>query len=323
MRGVMLEHTERKPIYTGSKVIIKPNYIVTIPQFHSDNPKPKQVNFYSLRNLKENDHKGAFSLQATKKIKNAINWLVVSAKHKPVYDKKTMKTFYFKVNFITLTIPESNHNLTDNYIKKNILHTWLQYARKYFGLRNYVWRAEVQKNNMLHFHICTDTFLHHKRIKDSWNKLLKKHNLLNRYFNKYGHFNPNSTDVHSVKNIKKLGAYLSKYMAKTDTTKRAVSGRLWGCNYDLSHKNECFLMLDPEEYAKETKTLYCKEIQYKPIESKPDLLGRCFQFASLFLLTIENWLLLKNGLIYKAFKERCFAIRNNSIQMTLDYYTIN
>ena len=38
---------------------------------------------------------------------------------------------------------------------------------------------------------------------------------IDKYEKQFGNRNPNSTDVHSVKHVKRLASYLSKYMAKT------------------------------------------------------------------------------------------------------------
>jgi hypothetical protein len=59
------------------------------------------------------------------------------------------------------------------------------------------------------------------------------------------HWNsPNSTDVHSVQNIRDVRSYISKYITKNEIEQKkesapasdiaAQTGRIWGCNQELS-----------------------------------------------------------------------------------------
>jgi len=45
---------------------------------------------------------------------------------------------------------------------------------------------------------------------------------------------PNCTDIHSVKNIKNLAAYMAKYLAKDANLAADFKGRFWSCSYSLS-----------------------------------------------------------------------------------------
>lgn len=57
--------------------------------------------------------------------------------------------------------------------------------------------------------------------------------------------NPNSIDIHSTKHIRNIKQYLSKYMSKNEYTQRKAqtenedftqsTGRIWGCNHELSN----------------------------------------------------------------------------------------
>lgn len=214
---------------------IQPTYVYFQPESVSKSWKSSKAFQDNQKNLKKNSHEGEVSAKAAKKIKNAVNWLVLGAKKKRVYSKQAEKTWFFKIALITLTLPTTEHELTDKEIKQKVFHPWLQYMRAKYGLRNYIWKAEVQKNGNLHFHITTDIFIHHKHLRHSWNKQLDRTGMLDEFEAKHSHRNPNSTDVKCVRNVKNLAAYLAKYMAKSEKGKRAVQGRLWGCNYELSN----------------------------------------------------------------------------------------
>lgn len=316
-------HNEPQTFYAGSNFYIRPTYIVSIPQYVRTENNARPRNHRSLANLENNNSNGEISKKAESKIKNAVNWLVQSAKLKRVYDKATGKNFYFKINFVTLTIPLQENCPDDKFIKEKIFHPWVVYARKYFGLRNYIWRAETQANGMLHFHVTSDTFMHHAKIRRAWNRLLEKEGLLESFKAKYGHDNPNSTDVHSVKKVKELGAYLAKYFTKEDKDRRKVKGRLWGCNYELSHEKKCTVCCDPQESSEEHRDLITPEIKYKEILSKPDAFGKCGHLGNIFMLSEKDWGKFRHKLVGQAYDARRFEIRNNVALLPPEYFTIN
>lgn len=209
--------------------------------------KERQADFLATL---DNSTMGIISTKAGKRLKTAITWLVSSASNKLAKDRETGKTFYFKVNFITLTLPASQGDYTDNEIKSTLLNHWLIHAKRKYNLNNYVWKAEKQANGSIHFHITSDTYIFHYDLRKDWNKIIQKLGFVDRYrkaqqaWHKDGFklrkallknwpedkqrkaynegkrtnwSNPNSTDVKSVKNIRDLSAYLCKYMSKTET----------------------------------------------------------------------------------------------------------
>lgn len=167
----------------------------------------------NIQNLSNNDTDGKISKKANAKIERAISYLLFNAKPKSVMEHTTGKRFTFLVNFITLTLPAQQMH-SDNEIKKVCLNNFLTVARKN-GLKNYVWRAEAQpQTGNIHFHITTDHFIHYNSIRKWWNQSVNLLGYLELFKAKFHHDNPNSTDVHSVKHIRKLASYLSKYLGK-------------------------------------------------------------------------------------------------------------
>ena len=148
--------------------------------------------------------------------------------------------------------------------------------RRDFGMLHYVWRAEKQINGNIHFHILTNVFIPHSTLRKKWNRIQDKLGYVTAYskemqscrsfgdyYNKYinqGSYtqlmrryllgkatnwhNPNSTDIHSVKKVRNLPAYLSKYLCKASQDKHGkvedipaellVPGKLWGLSTSLS-----------------------------------------------------------------------------------------
>lgn len=277
----------------------------------------------SLKNLNDNGHKGRISNPAATKIKNAVNWLVASAPKKRVYDKKTGKHFYFKIAFVTLTIPAEAAGVTDNFFKKELLHPWLIMAKTKFGLKNYIWKVETTEKGTIHAHITIDAFIHHKNLRDTWNRILSKKGVLASYEAAHGHSNANSTDIHSVRNIENIAGYLCKYLTKSDDARRKVNGRLWGCNYELSHKNGLVVYVDPYEAQQVSRDLFKKEIDFKELVGKPDLLGQCQKFGELFFVRPGQWGKVLQGELARQYDIHRFHIRHNVWKPPPDYYLLN
>ena len=139
-----------------------------------------------------------------------------------------------------------------------------------------VWRAEKQKNGNLHFHLLTDKFIPFLELRDVWNRITEKLGYVSRYRDEMRNFHangfnvrkdllpnwnyrsqvrayregtkndwqsPNSTDVHSVRKILNLKAYLIKYLTKDEHIDPETGeikddlmkqqGRIWGCDQQL------------------------------------------------------------------------------------------
>lgn len=189
---------------------------------------PNQIHFYSRpidgysyssrfqQNkewLQDNSHEGIISYKAGKKIARAIIWLIFKSKPQRAVDQLTGKSYTFRINFVTLTLPSKQQH-SDQEIKDRCLNNFLQILRSQ-GVADYLWRAEAQPGTgNIHFHITTNKYLPHDKVRKWWNSSVEKLGYIENFELKHKHRNPNSTDVHSVKHIKNLTAYLSKYMGK-------------------------------------------------------------------------------------------------------------
>ena len=167
----------------------------------------------NMANLSDNSTEGQVSKKAARNIDKAVSWLLFIAKPKRVYCEELQKSFTFKINFITLTLPAKQQH-TDQEIKARCLNNFIQVLRKKVSLRNYLWRAEAQANGNIHFHLVTDKFIHYSKIQQWWNQSVELLGYVSEFESLHGHRNPNSTDVHSVKHVKRLASYLSKYFCK-------------------------------------------------------------------------------------------------------------
>lgn len=307
--------------YIGQLLYIKPTMIVSVPEFDIQRNMFTLARVENQKNLVKKHHHGKLSHKAIQRIKTAINWLVVSAKPKRVYHSALKKHFTFKVNLVTLTLPDTSIKISEQAFKTKLIHPFLVYMKKYYGLKNYVWKVEFQKNGKLHLHITTDTFIHHATLRHYWNQLLKRNGFLDDFIKKYKHENPNSTDVHSVWKVKNLGAYIAKYMAKNSDSEETVNGRIWGCNYELSDKNKCVLGFHRDEVGAEMRELFKPQIKYKDIVTTNPKTGLLFRSAELFFIELNQWGTAIKGRIKQAFDEHRFKIREH-VRNDLMEYTI-
>lgn len=310
---------------------------------------PEQIE--NEKNLKDNATKGVLSKKATGKLKNAINWLVVSSKSKMIKNPKSGKFFSFKINLITLTLP-SEQIVSDNKIKSDLLNPFLVLLRSRYDFQNYVWKAEAQENGNIHFHITTDTYIPHEELNFLWNRLLKKKGYMQAYrdkfrfmsFDNYKQFSneytnatlsdikkrfefgtatnwerPNSTDIHAVKNVKDLAAYLASYMSKKEEGKRPLEGRLWGCSYALSNSNKCTIEITPDINTRIFSKFenLCKKV--KPIYSEPNQFGQFTTLATIFMYDFNSLFKSCNDWIRDAFTAHIETIRNyNTLKLAVN-----
>lgn len=183
---------------------------------------------------------------AKRKILKTIEYLLLISNPKTMTSRYTGRSFKFKISFITLTLP-SKQKHPDSEIKSQLLNHFLIVLRNKYKVRNYIWRAEKQKNGNIHFHILIDKFVPYQELRDLWNNIINKLGYVDRYretqinwhrngfkvrkellpvWNKEKqykaylrgakqHWNsPNSTDIHSVHKIHNLKSYLIKYLSK-------------------------------------------------------------------------------------------------------------
>lgn len=311
------------PVYCGENVYIRPNYFVTKPEFIGYGFKRSQRQIDNQKNLKENSTGNELSPKAIKRLKNSVNWLLVSSKYKSVYSVRDRKNFWFKVNFITLTIPPQSGQVISSRLFQRCLNSFLVYSRKFRQLHNYVWKLEAHKDGRLHVHITTDIFYHYRDLRSVWNRILTKAGLLNDHFEKYGNYDPNSTDVHAVYKCKNVSAYICGYMQKKPELPEEFKGRIWGCSYSLSDRNKCSTFIEKGSDRRNLAFVDRPAIKYKPILSKVDCMGRQKTIGGLYMLTETQWSTDMDGIIREAFNNHRARIRAGTVPQPKEYMQID
>lgn len=259
-------------------IYMNPNYLTIIEErTHEANHKERYCE--TIKPPRNNAHNDNLSRKAKSRLYNAMGWLLYftgnnNLKHKKYNENtKNIKSelygsemiiqkesntyqkgtdFYcenklkYKLGMITLTLPSMQIH-SDNYIRQNMLHQFLDRLMRSGKITSYIWKAEKQKNGNIHFHIIVNKFVWHHRINTIWNKILKKEGYIERYKNnqlfkhekgftfdasiaKFADYktqlrrynkgmsedwqNPNTTDIHAIKKVKNLKSYMVKYLMK-------------------------------------------------------------------------------------------------------------
>lgn len=195
----------------------------------------------------EKAYSGKMSGGAKKRIKSAIDILLQLNPKKWTYNPVTKKHFNFQASFITLTISNPK-TLATQFCYDHLMKPFLRKLRT-FGALSYVWKLEYQSDKdyhgkakryggQLHYHIATNLFVPWQKIRSTWNNLQRKARLLDDYAMQHKHFDPNSTDIHSMYKINDVGAYMAKYLTKDST--KVISGKVWDCSTDIKRKRFAF-----------------------------------------------------------------------------------
>lgn len=184
-------------------------------------------------------YSGKLTEASKRRLIKAINLLVAISRPKKAVHFDTGREFKFRVNFITLTLPAPQREVTDKELKLKCLKPFLEYWRDKHPEFTHVWRAERQGNGNLHFHLITNTYIHYKDLRDSWNRHLRAFHFIDEFKSSHGHEFPNSTDVHAVKQIRNLAAYIAKYMSKKEEEGQSIEGKVWDCSARLKTKAKC------------------------------------------------------------------------------------
>lgn len=211
-----------------------------------DKVSKKSLNLSYQTNFKKIGNPFVLSSASKRKLMDSINSMFVLSPGRRIDMQNGKSIFNFRLNFVTLTLPSAQMH-DDVFIKKEFLNQFLTEIRKHYNVKNFVWKAELQKNENIHFHLITDQYLDYQAIRRRWNRILNKHGYIDAYRSKFENLNltqynnlvnkegktdfktiaqryakgkksnwsnPNSVDVRSVSNKKDLAIYLAKYVAK-------------------------------------------------------------------------------------------------------------
>lgn len=170
---------QAKPILTTNATIHPWGFtIYKVLQNREDFPRPLFKTPNSAKG--ENKHKHGLSIAACKKVRGALNMLAYIADNKPLFPNNKDCKVFFKVNTCMMSLPSKQIH-SDEFIKSKILDPFIKACKYHFGLNNYFWKAEVQDNDNIHFHLETDCYMDALQFRNLWNHQLARYGYIERY----------------------------------------------------------------------------------------------------------------------------------------------
>lgn len=216
-------------------------------------------NVYRWKKLNQNQYSGMMTVGVRKRMTKALNVMLQVIKPQTLMNPVTKRLMHHKLSFITLKI--SQEGITGRQAYDNVFCHFLDWLTRTKKVEHYVWKLE---GGLTHYHITTPAFIHYQEIQDTWNAFQRKAGYLDAYAQEFGHFKPNSTDIHEVLGITDLAAYIVKAFAKSleaaerlrlsqkgvkpDITaemgkeiqnQEAADSKIWGCSEVLSAACYC------------------------------------------------------------------------------------
>lgn len=305
----------------GSTLYIRPHYIVSVPERERESVRLSDLFEKNKVNLLNNEVKGNLSSKSISKLRTAVNWLICASESKSVFSKMHQRSFSFRIAFVTLTMPVQAQRVTPHAFKNGLLNPFLTLLRSHYGLKNYVWKFEFTKAGTPHVHLTIDTFLHYATLRKLWNYQLKRKGYLDNYYASKGHYNANSTDIHSVKKVRNIAAYICKYMTKDTGGHDLKTGRLWSCNYELSRASKLSISLHGSECSENMRYLFNKAIKYKTMDVIDKVTKIPRVIGELFLLKYRDWQNHIKGEIKSAFDKTLLQLRQVYTD-SLEFYAV-
>jgi hypothetical protein len=207
------------------KLRIKGNSIVTYGQIANPNSRALSEAEKLLLIPTERPY-SLFATKSRKRLKNSLtNWIDTVTLARSFLKSKDLKPIS-QHTFITLTL-SSKQIHCDKILKRELLNKFLIQCSRDYNMKNFIWKAEVQGNGNLHYHILTEVYIPWRELRTKWNKIQDEFDYLADYKKKFNNTDPNSTDIHGLKKIKNVLAYVGKYMSKNEIG-RPICGHTWG-----------------------------------------------------------------------------------------------
>lgn len=186
----------------------------------------KQAQKERAQKARKTAYSGMISSGSRKRMIKATELLCQMNPGRWITNPITGRMYHHRLTFVTLTVSNAE-NLTAHDCYIILLSHFLQWLRRTVRVSAYIWKAELQQRGQIHYHIVVPEFVPWMQVRKKWNSLQREAGLLNDYAIKHGHFDPNSTDVHKMRNASQGAAYVLKELGKD------ISGKLLKFKKDL------------------------------------------------------------------------------------------
>lgn len=265
-------------------VSFNPKNIVTYTYYAEDSRYSSKLPVDTTHN------KIGLSIKQAKRLRKCIEWLYIISKRKSCYNRETKKWFNFRLNMLTLTIP-SPYNMEDKEVYRLLLKPFLRNLKSEYRGCLYVWKAEVQDNGALHFHINTNVFVAIPWLQLTWNKVLIKNGLLGNT----KQMSSTTTHVKAIFQPEKLARYLSSYISKKDNMKKPWKRYLR--RYIKKLRNEKISCKLPKNYYK----MFKRKIDIKLWDCSEELKKlkiTCVDYSEEIAQGMNEFISRENKMIY-------------------------
>lgn len=257
-------------------IAIKGNWVYQYAIVHGNFPRHKRENSRPQLDKSATEYSCFGKCAKRELMRTLTNWTLTQEIASDVIGFQSSRSLK-KHTFATLTLPASQMH-DDKVIKREIFNKTLINLGRRFDAKNYLWKAEVQKNSNIHFHVLLDRYIPHQELRAVWNKALQSLEYIDRFKQLHGHDNPNSTDIHSLQKTKNIRAYIAKYVSK-EIEGRNIDGHAWGRSdnlkklipYTFTEDYQLLKWLEDEK-AKNKHAIYSNEFTgITKFESFPDI----------------------------------------------------
>lgn len=193
----------------------------------------KEIDLFSLpRNTNNAKYTGVLTKSATKRIKSILDiWInsimIFNLLYYQRFERK--KTF---ITFATLTLPAPQVH-EDKVINRKCFVPFMDKLKYHYSISAYFYRAERQLNGNIHYHLLFDRYIPYESLRNLWNETINKLGYVDRFAEKFKHYNPNSVDIRTIPDLSMIQKYITKYVVKNDNQEK-INGRVWFCSRNLS-----------------------------------------------------------------------------------------
>lgn len=243
----------------------------------SPNPNKKRTDkqIEAEQNLVKGTPSGELKAGSTGKIKKYIRNWIEAVKYQDDKNNLNGQLIRDSLTFCTLTLSADQLH-DDQFMNRYYLGNFIKDIKRKHRVKNYLWKAEPQKNGNLHYHIILDKRIDWKEVRNIWNRIQGHHGIIDIYKKNqeawhYDGFtprmelakkwpiekqkeaykkgietnwaDPNSTDIHTLYNIDNPSSYVIKYMAKNEE-ERLIEARCWGCSDNLRSLEDFEVLAD-------------------------------------------------------------------------------
>lgn len=193
---------------------------------------------------------GMITASTAKRIRQAVDMLLQVSPSKKITNPYTKAVITHRLTFITLTISDNIRMYTPQEGYNKLLKPFLRILREKQLINTYIWKAEFQERGQLHYHITTNSVIDLRLIRKYWNALQMKNKMLNEYYLIHNHYDPNSTDIHTVYKLRDIQAYLVKYLSKNTQNQTETQGKIWDASDNLKGKKNMSFKLNQHNIRK-------------------------------------------------------------------------